>query len=923
MNTPEVSKKVLIDPSIPIEELLGSVTTYNSVGSEMKSLQLRTSARVFKKMKLDSELAALGPTDKKEEKKEDTKKEEMKPEMKKPPLRGPLWSHEDKTLFFEALNEYGKDFDAIHTSISNKLKKRGVPEYMIKTREQVRHLYYRIWHKASKHLKFSSDVKKLAQELYCLINFGELRKKLTLISEKTSIRLNELIYRGSLNMRVKGKTIRIRTPMCKALRRLNQLDENGGDELIKLPNRICIELKPKDMHTWMKVQEMSQNPRVKTIMPLQKRLGTIFTHLTERWKTQEVYEHEKLLAEAESIPLDDPSDKILENTKPRTDPFLRFQPPSDVNITIPTISVTEYMTTENICLNAYEERIGAKTSGEKLWLDAYPSFKNALSRGSLRRGVKRCRTNSVNEKQIPKSSSSIIDNNENCLVENELPGAKVNDLIDEAVNTILALQNPAENMEIVEEKKPDDIKMEEDCLLQVKKEHDIAKIKLGWTMEDCGTLTVGDLYLMFGSDSMVCLVYSWDEQEGIQLIKEEESINETVDNETVIESDNSDNCNNYERLNHKPDELSVTLKRLLSIAKLHYRKNIVKCPCGHVCGAPNKGNGTKTKPTVRKNPVVNTESSTQRIEPPKIVQTTTVINLQPSNVTTTASMVPIIIQPKKFPPTIFRRPISPNDNLRAQIDSIQKLRPRYCNRKGRRPRSKQVVVERKLPLLANKADSGRQIVQMNIISQDITMPRQIAPKIVPQIENSVLLNECNSTFVEATLTPVAVTSNQITGTYAISSLEENNINSEHIMDNATTPSRVGSPTSISNLLDLALQSHVSNGGVKENITSFVGILSENNIATSTPPTSPSRILKENENQWLNSEVADFSFSSFLGHLESPMKATQSTSTITNDDSRLGLTQDVDAQLQSLLTESSLDYTAKFADLAAQMTDSKK
>lgn len=112
---------------------------------------------------------------------------------------------------------------------------------MIKTKDQIRHLYYRTWHKISKHLKFSegnfqlitltqqfiqliADVKKIPQELYGLINYGELRKKITFISEKTCVKLNELIYRGSVAIRVKGKTIRIRTPMCRALRKLNQLD---------------------------------------------------------------------------------------------------------------------------------------------------------------------------------------------------------------------------------------------------------------------------------------------------------------------------------------------------------------------------------------------------------------------------------------------------------------------------------------------------------------------------------------------------------------------------------------------------------------------------------------------------------------------------------------------------------------------------
>lgn len=46
--------KIIIDQSIPIEELMGSVTAYNNVEGDTKNLQLRTSARVFKKMKLDS-----------------------------------------------------------------------------------------------------------------------------------------------------------------------------------------------------------------------------------------------------------------------------------------------------------------------------------------------------------------------------------------------------------------------------------------------------------------------------------------------------------------------------------------------------------------------------------------------------------------------------------------------------------------------------------------------------------------------------------------------------------------------------------------------------------------------------------------------------------------------------------------------------
>lgn len=178
-------------------------------------------------------------------------KDEIK-EVKKP-LR-PSWSQEDKNIFFEALNEYGKDFEAIQQYINNKFKKKSLPDSIAKTKDQIRHFYYRTWHKVSKYLKFSDgkmlyqfykktsttglsitvirnnikpyflDIKKIAQELYALINYGELRKKIGSVSEKTCMKLNELIYRGTVQIRFKGKTIRIKTPMCRALRKLNELD---------------------------------------------------------------------------------------------------------------------------------------------------------------------------------------------------------------------------------------------------------------------------------------------------------------------------------------------------------------------------------------------------------------------------------------------------------------------------------------------------------------------------------------------------------------------------------------------------------------------------------------------------------------------------------------------------------------------------
>lgn len=82
-----------------------------------------------------------------------------------------LWSQEDKSTFFKALNEYGKDFDALQNYFMTQGKKKGIPEKMIKNKEQIRHFYYRTWLKISKNLKFSEGIKKF---LYTLTIFKTL-----------------------------------------------------------------------------------------------------------------------------------------------------------------------------------------------------------------------------------------------------------------------------------------------------------------------------------------------------------------------------------------------------------------------------------------------------------------------------------------------------------------------------------------------------------------------------------------------------------------------------------------------------------------------------------------------------------------------------------------------------------------------------
>lgn len=67
-----------------------------------------------------------------------------------------LWSNMERSLFFEALNEYGKDFEAITQHINQKMRRKVFgAENSCKSREQVRHLYLQTFQKASRYLRFS------------------------------------------------------------------------------------------------------------------------------------------------------------------------------------------------------------------------------------------------------------------------------------------------------------------------------------------------------------------------------------------------------------------------------------------------------------------------------------------------------------------------------------------------------------------------------------------------------------------------------------------------------------------------------------------------------------------------------------------------------------------------------------------------
>lgn len=58
-------------------------------------------------------------------------------------------------------------------------------------------------------------------------------------------------------------------------------------EEIKLPSKVDVYLKPANADAWGRVQSLAQNPRVKTILPLQKRVLSLLKTLQHRWRSRD------------------------------------------------------------------------------------------------------------------------------------------------------------------------------------------------------------------------------------------------------------------------------------------------------------------------------------------------------------------------------------------------------------------------------------------------------------------------------------------------------------------------------------------------------------------------------------------------------------------------------------------------------------
>lgn len=153
---------------------------------------------------------------------------------------------------------------------------------------------------------------------------------------------------------------------------------------------------------------------------------------------------------------------------------------------------------------------------------------------------------------------------------------------------------------------------------------------------------------------------------------------------------------------------------------------------------------------------------------------------------------------------------------------------------------------------------------------------------------------------------------------------------------AATQSRQLDPSSLLHQATLdtgscALPGNESGGGGGETMSTGEGLAGFPQLSTvpMSPPSSPSRLLQQTDTQWLNNEVNDFSLSSFLGHLESPVKNNGSNSRGAGPSSQTTAQPQTPVQpifipsLSSVYNENSVDFTATFAEMKAQVSGTFK
>lgn len=332
------------------------------------------------------------------------------------------------------------------------------------------------------------------------------------------------------------------------------------------------------------------------------------------------------------------------------DTELCFMPKANAAIHRPLLNITEYLSSSNLCMNTYEDRLGVKIRGETLNNnDKISNKRHRADSGSDKRSpdskkiknvisdgtVVRVARSPLREEFIQKTEilenlnggHQTIDNNYEDTVEltaeislllcdntvgdigtastTNAAMTQSNDKSSIAISTSISTSE-VDNVGSFTEK----ILISSQPQAKVKKAKNrggeqaaktlpfkplisddvIKKIRKGWTISNAADITLGDLYVVFGQDSKLDLEYYWTDTIVSGSALTETSISASIFKPKLIgmpfNTNEYDNSELISSIDRSP--LTNKLKHLLLIANLSERIRRRQCLCGHFCDKPLK-----------------------------------------------------------------------------------------------------------------------------------------------------------------------------------------------------------------------------------------------------------------------------------------------------------------------------------------------
>lgn len=187
---------------------------------------------------------------------------------------------------------------------------------------------------------------------------------------KVSILTNFILFHHSHTfMKIgKGKNFKLKTPTCKALKRLHNL--NDSDSIAQhLPKDVTIELLPASNYAWLRVQSVAHNPTLRVKCTPQKRLATLIEFLEQLWNVTARRNHLCELHTGRSLDLTKQQSN-MRATPGKEDRRLRLRPHPALTKNMTSVRLLRHQTHQthsqsDISLNAYLSKANSWPENKK------------------------------------------------------------------------------------------------------------------------------------------------------------------------------------------------------------------------------------------------------------------------------------------------------------------------------------------------------------------------------------------------------------------------------------------------------------------------------------------------------------------------------------------------------------------------------